>query len=537
MRTARSMAALTLAALLATAVWPASAARAADDSNIPGVPLPGSVVTGSLGGPIYDRVYAIDVPADRVILLALSGDAGTDFDLYLFDARATTVYGTDGLVASSTTSTSTESVTYATRSGGRFYIDLNGATATQGTFRLTVKVAADATAPHAELRFNDGAVATPDSTIRVTLVATDDLSGVTDMQFSADGERWDEWREYQPLTLWGFPQVDGVRRLWARVRDRSGNVSAIATAAIAIDSVNPSVISRSPGPGDEVTSPRPVFRVRFSEAILPASWLSQGVLVQDPAGTTVAGTYAYDDGSLTGSFTPAGDLSVGAAYYVTLGAIADLAGNPVAPLGTWVVRPVRVSTVTLSADPRSATYGSIVTLHGHVGLPVDGSINLERSVAGGPWAVMAALRPDEAGDLTIRTPATANAAYRLHVAASPSQTEEVSTTAAITVRRAVALPGVSSSVTRRIAAGTAVSLRAQATPSLPDGVITVTIYRYNTVKRAYEAAGTIRRSSVGGVAAFTWKPTVRGSYYLRLSTFATTDLAAGVSTAYRWMVT
>ena len=301
----RRIAALALAALLATSVWPASAARAADDSNIPGIPLPGSVVTGNLGGPIYDHVYSIDVPADRVILLALSGDAGTDFDLYLFNSHATTIYGTDGLVASSTSSGSTESVTYATQSGGRFYIDLNGATNVEGAFRLTVRLAADTTAPHAELRFNDGAVATPDSTIRVTVIATDDLSGVSDMQFSTDGQRWDDWREYQPLTLWSFPQVDGTRRLWVRVRDRSGNVSEPATAAITIDTVSPTVISRTPGPNAEVTQLRPIFEVRFSEAILPASWLSLGVLVQDAAGATVTGTYAYDDHTFTGTFAPA----------------------------------------------------------------------------------------------------------------------------------------------------------------------------------------------------------------------------------------
>ena len=213
---------IALAALLVTIGWPASAARGADDSNIPGIPLPDNVVTGTLGGPVYDRVYAIDVPADRVILLALSGDPGTDFDLYLFDGSATTVYATQGQVASSTSNSSTKSISFATMAGGRFYIDLNGASDVLGTFRLTVRLATDRTPPNAEVRLDDGAVATPDSTIRVTLVATDDVSGVTDMQFSVDGVNWAAWREYAPFTLWSFPQVDGPRRLWARVRDRSG---------------------------------------------------------------------------------------------------------------------------------------------------------------------------------------------------------------------------------------------------------------------------------------------------------------------------
>ena len=115
-----------------------------------------------LGGPVYDRVYAIDVPSDSVVLLALSGDPGTDFDMYLFDSSATSVYAMDGQVASSTSSSSDEAISYATSGGGRYYIDLNGASDVEGTFRLTVRVAADTTPPTALIRLEDGAAATTD---------------------------------------------------------------------------------------------------------------------------------------------------------------------------------------------------------------------------------------------------------------------------------------------------------------------------------------------------------------------------------------
>ena len=91
-----------LAVVLVSALLPTTTALAAADSDIPGVPLPGSVVTGRLGGPIYDRVYQLDVEPNRIILLSLTGGAGTDFDLYLFDSSATTVYGGTGQVAAST---------------------------------------------------------------------------------------------------------------------------------------------------------------------------------------------------------------------------------------------------------------------------------------------------------------------------------------------------------------------------------------------------------------------------------------------------
>jgi hypothetical protein len=65
---------------------------AADQSSdIPGIPLPSPVVSGQLGGPVFDVVYRLDVPAGYVIVAGLGGTTGTDFDLFLFDSSATSV--------------------------------------------------------------------------------------------------------------------------------------------------------------------------------------------------------------------------------------------------------------------------------------------------------------------------------------------------------------------------------------------------------------------------------------------------------------
>jgi hypothetical protein len=525
--------AVALAALLATMFWPASAARGADDTNIPGVPLPGSVVTGVLGGPVYDHVYAIDVPADRVILIALNGDTGTDFDLYLFDASATTIYDTVGQVATSTGPTSTESITYPAPGGGRFYIDLNGASAVEGNFRLTVKVAADTAAPNAQIHINDDALATSDATVRVTLVATDDVSGVTSMQFAVDGGAWDSWRPYVPVTLWSFPQVDGPRQFAARVRDRAGNVSTITTATIWIDTVNPAVTSISPEPGE--TSLRPTFRVVFSEPIVPSSWSSLGFLLQAADGSTVPGTYRYDDAARAGLFTPAADLLAGGVYVATLGRVTDPAGNAVADIGSWVVRPLRSHVLTLAADTKTVTYGTVVTLHGHIDAPVGGPLNVERSVAGAPWQVLATAAPDASGNMTVLTTASANARYRLHLAAGTADTDQLSPAVALSVRQRVALRSVPSTVTRRVVTGSLVSVRAVVTPSRAPA-ITMSIYRFDAARRANVLAGTVRRGTVAGVAAFAWRPSQPGSYYLRFTAPSLFDLAAGTSAAYRWVV-
>jgi Big-like domain-containing protein len=527
---------IALAALLVTIGWPASAARGADDSNIPGIPLPDNVVTGTLGGPVYDRVYAIDVPADRVILLALSGDPGTDFDLYLFDASATTVYTTQGQVASSTSNSSTESISYATMAGGRFYIDLNGASDVLGTFRLTVRFATDRTPPNAEVRLDDGAPATPDSTIRVTLVATDDVSGVTDMQFSVDGVNWAEWRPYAPFTLWSFPQVDGPRRLWARVRDRSGNVSAVTTAEIAIDTSPPAVVSRSPGPEEQTTSLRPTFSVVFSEGIDPKTWTTLGLVLQGPEGASVRGEYVYDETRRMGTFTPSADLKAGTAYVATLGNIADLAGNQLVAIGSWVVRPVRSRTLTLAVDKSAATYGSVVTLSGNLHLPLESSAVLERSTGGGSWSLLGVVSPDAAGQFAILTKPTTNSRYRLHIEAGAADLEQTSAPVGVTVRPKVALRSVSSTTTRHVSVGATVSVRAGVSPAAAAPRITMSIYRYDTVKRSYVLAGTVMRGTLDGVAAFAWRPTRSGSYYLRFAVPASALWGSGISPTYRWVV-
>ena len=178
---------LALAAIMAT---PAFAVGADPADEIPGVPLPGAIATGRLGGPIYDRVYWVDVPAQRVLVASLTGSPGTDFDLYLFDGSATSVYAETGLVAKSTGPTSTEVIAHPSPGGGRYYIDLSGFTEVQGDYRLTVQIATDSTPPRMSLALDGGAPATAQPDVSVTVIAIDDLSGVDAVQFSPDGQTW-----------------------------------------------------------------------------------------------------------------------------------------------------------------------------------------------------------------------------------------------------------------------------------------------------------------------------------------------------------
>src|SRR3972149_1997908 len=94
------------------------AGAVAPSSDIPGVPLPGPIAAGRLGGAIYDVVYRLSVAPAHVIVASLTGAAGTDFDLSLFDASATTVLSDTGLLKKSTGPTSTESLSWPSSFGG-----------------------------------------------------------------------------------------------------------------------------------------------------------------------------------------------------------------------------------------------------------------------------------------------------------------------------------------------------------------------------------------------------------------------------------
>jgi hypothetical protein len=522
--------------LLFSSGWTVSAARAADDSNIPGLPLPGQVVTGSLGGPIYDHVYSLDVPPSSIILASLTGDPGTDFDLYLFDQSATTVYSTAGQVGSSTGDTSTESISYATVSGGRYYLDLNGATNVEGAFRLVVAIKPDTTAPGALLRLNGGASATTSPFVTVTLLGTDDLSGVGEMSLSVDGTHWGAFVEYTPTFLWEFPAGDRSRTLWARVRDRAGNVSAATSATIVVDTVPPTVVGRTPEPGGTIAGLRPTIAVTFSEAIDPETWFHQGLVVQTVSGETIEGEYQWDAATRTGTFVPEDRLIAGQPVVCSLIGITDPAGNALGPLGTWLVTPLLSHTVTIAAKPAVVVAETKTTISGKVDGPVYAPMTLEQNLGSG-WEPLSSVQPTTSGAFSTSLVVQQTTSFRIRVGTSQVEATTTSGTIRVLARRGVALAGVSPGRTSSGKVNATRKLVAVVTPTgAPPVSVTLKITRFDRTSRTWKPSATLRASTVGGRATFTWRPTSRAAYRLQLSTPPTAQFANGVSSLYAWTI-
>jgi hypothetical protein len=535
--TLRVALAITLVAAGAIAVVPA---RAASDSNIPGIPLPGPVTVGELGGDVYDHVYSLSVPPGNVILASLTGDAGTDFDLYLFDSTATSILANPpvGLMAKSTGPTSTESLSYPSRNGGTYFLDLNGASDTKGAFRLSVTIQADVTPPSVSLRIQGAQAAVSDPTVTLTIVAQDALSGVDAMSFSTDGAAWLPWQPYAPTTLWTFPAGDGVKELWVRVRDRAGNVSAPATASTVLDTVPPTVTSVAPPRDAIVGSVRPDVTVTFSKSMTPLWWTIGGLSLHPlGGGPDVPGTFVYSDATRTGIFTPSVDLFAGTIYQAQLNTLYDVAGNRLTPYPAWTFTPKQPVPLTLAIIPPSITSGGSASAVGSAQLPAPAAVELQQMVPGATdWTTVAAQFPDAAGSIRVPLAPTTNTTYRLHVAGGSMYAESTSTRMTLSVRYLVTLAGLAPGVTGTARAGVVQPLLAQLAPAAHGVVVTYRLYRWDAAGKTWKLFVTARRTTnADGLARWSWAQRA-GTWYLRATTDATASNAAGVSATSRWLV-
>ncbi|HZV27104.1 MAG TPA: Ig-like domain-containing protein [Acidothermaceae bacterium] len=513
------------AAVLLVAV--PGAALADTSSNIPGVPLPGAIASGQLGGPIYDVVYRLDVLPGRIILVSLTGTPGTDFDLYLFGSTATTVYGNAGLVAKSTGPTSTESLSVPSPLGGTYYLDLNGASNVEGTYRVVVQQVLDNTVPTVAMMLDGGRPATNQLTVPIQIQGTDVLSGIAAMSFSLDGTAWTNWTPFQSQTSWTFQAGDGPRTLWVRLQNGVGMASAGVHASIVIDTVAPLAVAIQPPPSGLAAGPRPTLTVRFSEPMDPASWANTGLIVQAADGSLVTGTYAYDAATFTGSFVPAIALTQGVPYVASLGAVTDLAGNAPAPLGSWVFTDVAATSMAVSASPTTVFGGAAARLTATLGgAPSPASLDvLARPAGATAFAPIGSISlTDGQGSLSVAPSSTTT--YRLTYAGTsvlgPSSADVL-----VSVRRGIRVAAPSSAV-----AGRTVRVTATVSPAAAVGV-SFRLYRYDPYRRTYVYAGSWGRlTSASGVAVFDWLPR-SGSWYWRAVVTGTASYATNMSPVVR----
>ncbi len=245
------------------------------------------------------------------------------------------------------------------------------------------------------------------------------------------------------------------------------------------------------------------------------------------------GTYGYDPATITGTFTPAVPLQPGSTYVVSVGSVADLAGNPVAPPGAWTFTPLLATDIALQSASRLAVVGQGVVLSGSMTPVLGGSLVLEQAVGDGSFIPMLPLALNAAGGFALTLPVTTNTAFRVHYTGSPLTAEATSPVVRVLVRRGVSVAGVDPTATRRVRAFTRQVVTAVVSPSDPAVPVTLSVYRY-VQGRGYILQSKVTRTTTAGRYRFTWTPG-RGTYYVRLATPPTPLFANGISSAYRYV--
>jgi hypothetical protein len=107
------------------------------------------------------------------------------------------------------------------------------ATNTAGS--TTVSFIIDKTPPVGTISINNNALSTTSSGVILKLNATDNLSGVTQMRFANDGKSWSVFMEYRTsypwsliIPLYGGNPAEGTKTIYAKFKDKAGNVSQVA---------------------------------------------------------------------------------------------------------------------------------------------------------------------------------------------------------------------------------------------------------------------------------------------------------------------
>ncbi|UCE06929.1 MAG: hypothetical protein JSW07_02500 [bacterium] len=97
------------------------------------------------------------------------------------------------------------------------------------------------TKPPSELSIsiNGGAEKTDSTTVTLSISANDITSGLYQMSFSTDGSTWSDWENFSKSKNFTFPEGDGKKTIYFKVRDSAGNEAEPVSASITLDTTTP----------------------------------------------------------------------------------------------------------------------------------------------------------------------------------------------------------------------------------------------------------------------------------------------------------
>ena len=252
------------------------------DNDIAGSPLAASPISNSLTeSSDNDDVSWIALTSGQTLQVSLTGDPGTDFDIYLFPASKTTVVSDHtGSVASSLLAGYPDTFSYTAPSAGTYYLDVCRHSGS-GSYTLTYSfVLPDTTAPTTTVSNVPAGWSDADVTATFNATDHDGGSGVAYTEYNLDGAGYVQGTS---VTV----SATGTHTLLYRSVDNKNNTETAKSATIKIDKVAPwSSLAASP----------------------PATWVNHDVTLSLQAGDAGSGVqsvqYRLGDGSWSVYETP-----------------------------------------------------------------------------------------------------------------------------------------------------------------------------------------------------------------------------------------
>lgn len=198
-------------------------------------------------------------------------------------------------------------------------------------FSAPVTVNVDRAAPGGTLVIDDGATRARKQTVVLTLTATDQQpsSGMATMRFSTDGTTFSPFEPFAYTKRWRLPAGDGMKTVHVQFADRAGNLSAVVSDSIILDTTAPRVVRTWPATSATVVDPAVVIRARASEPLRGDSVSRSTVTLVRAGGTApVKVKVRYRPARQLIVLDPKQVLQAGTTYRVTIESqVTDLAGN------------------------------------------------------------------------------------------------------------------------------------------------------------------------------------------------------------------
>ena len=128
---------------------------------------------------------------------------------------------------------------------------VNGSGLLSATIRYSdgIQVQSDVTPPTGTITINNAASSTNNSTVTLTISATDNSGTVSQMQCSNDNVTYSAAEAYATSKAWTLPSGDGPKTVWVKFSDPSGNWSTPVGATITLDTTPPAITVTFPQDG------------------------------------------------------------------------------------------------------------------------------------------------------------------------------------------------------------------------------------------------------------------------------------------------